>query len=71
MRANPDEAATALLLEAPAMALNPNSRLNGARSLRQRLLGRQHNRGGAGRPSAIGPAVVGAPGAAAALPGRR
>jgi hypothetical protein len=38
MRAHPAEAATALLLEAPAIALNPNSLLYGTHSLRQRLL---------------------------------
>jgi hypothetical protein len=38
MRRHPTEAATALLLEAPAIALNPNSRLFGAHSLRDRLL---------------------------------
>jgi hypothetical protein len=37
MRAHPDEAATALLLEAPAVALNPRSRLYGTHSLADRL----------------------------------
>jgi hypothetical protein len=38
MREHPDEAATALLLEAPAIALNPNSRLYGKHSLFDRLV---------------------------------
>jgi hypothetical protein len=37
MRENPDEAATALVLEAPAIALNPNSKLFGEYSLAERL----------------------------------
>lgn len=37
MREHPDEAATALLLEAPAVALNPNSKLFGSHSLLDRL----------------------------------
>jgi hypothetical protein len=37
MRAHPDEAATALMLEAPALALNPRSKLYGRHSLANRL----------------------------------
>ncbi|RSM68681.1 hypothetical protein DL991_41160 [Amycolatopsis sp. WAC 01375] len=38
MRESPDEAATALLLEAPAIALNPRSKLFGTHSLLERLI---------------------------------
>jgi hypothetical protein len=38
MREQPDEAATALVLEAPAVALNPNSKLFGEYSLWERLV---------------------------------
>lgn len=38
MRDSPDEAATALLLEAPAIALNPRSKLFGTHSLLERLI---------------------------------
>lgn len=38
MREHPEEAATALLLEAPAIALNPRSLLYGTHSLLQRLI---------------------------------
>jgi hypothetical protein len=38
MRDNPDEAALALLLEAPAVMLNPNSKLYGTHSLLERLI---------------------------------
>jgi hypothetical protein len=38
MRENPEEAVTALLLEAPAIMLNPNSKLYGTHSLLERLI---------------------------------
>jgi hypothetical protein len=38
MRENPEEAATALMLEAPAMMINPNSKLYGTHSLLDRLI---------------------------------